>query len=77
LDKGRLGVDLSERLLVAYHDFTTLKITREVAGECVNGDECFIDPRRLDEADNQRLRNGMEAVSGLEKIVYLSFTEME
>jgi CBS domain-containing protein len=72
---GYLSVELTERLLRAYHDFIRLKVDRQLTGGCEDEQACFIDPQALTEDEGLRLRNGLEAVAGLEKIAYLSFTE--
>jgi len=72
---GHLSVELTERLLRAYHDFTRLKILRQIKEVCETERTCFIDPQELSEDEDQRLRTGMEAVTDLEKIAYLCFTE--
>ncbi|HEY6871222.1 MAG TPA: putative nucleotidyltransferase substrate binding domain-containing protein [Geobacteraceae bacterium] len=72
---GVLSVELTERLLRAYHDFTRLKIGRQLAEGCESEQGCFIDPQALTADEGERLRNGLETVAGLEKIAYLRFTE--
>lgn len=76
-EQGRLSVELTDRLVRGYHDLTSLKIHRQLAAGCADGDGCFIDPHGLTTDQEFRLRNGLEAVSGLEKIAYLSFTEQK
>jgi signal-transduction protein with cAMP-binding, CBS, and nucleotidyltransferase domain len=71
---GHLSVELTERLLRAYHDFTRLKVGRQLAYGCEDGQGRFIDPRALTADEEERLRSGLEAVAGLEKIAYLCFT---
>lgn len=72
---GCLNVDLTETLLRAYHDFSRLKINRQLAAGGGREDLCFIDPRNLTPEEESCFRNGLEAVTAIEKIVYLSFTE--
>ena len=72
---GHLSVELAERLLLAYHDFTRLKAASQLKTECEIAQTCFIDPKALTENEEQRLRNGLEAVSGLAIIAYLFFTK--
>jgi CBS domain-containing protein len=72
---GRLSVELAERLLHAYHDFTRLKLLNQVRTSCENVAACYIDPHDLSQDEDQRLRNSLESVSDLEKIAYLIFTE--
>ena len=72
---GRLSVDLAERLLGAYHEFTRLKLLRQIDEGCESERTCCIDPHTLSEDEDQRLRAGLETVSDLEKIAYRHFTE--
>lgn len=74
-ERGRLSVELTERLLHAFHDFTRLKVIRQIVSGCEDEGTCFIVPQELDADGERRLRNGLEAVSGLEKIAYLHFSE--
>ncbi|TWJ33380.1 putative nucleotidyltransferase substrate binding domain-containing protein [Geobacter argillaceus] len=74
-ERGNLGIELTERLLHAYNDFISLKLFRQSTGNCDDGYACFIDPKDLTEDLEQRLKNGLQAVSALEKIAYLYFTE--
>lgn len=74
-ERGQLSVDLTERLLHAYHEFIRLKASRQLDVGCENEQSCFIDPEDLGEEGAYRLRAGLEAVSGLEKIAYLCFSE--
>lgn len=74
-EREHLSVDLTERLLRAYHEFTRLKVIRQITAGCDNEQSCFIDPQALSADGEYRLRAGLEAVSGLEKIAYLLFTE--
>jgi CBS domain-containing protein len=75
LSCGCLNVDLTEILLRAYHDFSRMKIDRQLAVGCGRADLCFIDPRDLSPEEGSCFRNGLEAVTSIEKIVYLCFTE--
>jgi CBS domain-containing protein len=72
---GQLSVELTERLLRAYHEFTRLKLLRQIKGGCETEQVCYIKPEELSEDEDQRLRNDLEAVSDLERIAYLCFTE--
>ena len=73
--RGCLNVDLTDRLLRACHDFSRLKINRQLAAGGGRENLCFIDPRKLTPEEESCFRNGLEAVAAIEKIVYLSFTE--
>jgi CBS domain-containing protein len=74
-ERGQLSVELTERLLRAYHDFTRLKVNREITGGCEQDRFRFVNPQELTPDEEHRLRNGLEAVAGLEKIAYLHFSE--
>ena len=74
-EHGQLSVDLTEKLLFAYHDFTRLKINRQLSGGCDREVACFIARQELTENEEFSLRTGLEAVADLEKIVYLRFAE--
>jgi len=76
-DRGHLSVELTDRLLRAYHDFTCLKVAQQLKTGCENEHTCFINPKDLTENEEQRLRNGLDTVSGLAKIAYLFYTEQE
>ena len=71
---GRLSVELSERLLSAYHEFIRLKVLLQIGEGCDSERDCFIKPHELDEGVMTKLRAGLEAVADLEKIAYLCFT---
>jgi CBS domain-containing protein len=70
---GRLSVELSERLLQAYHDFSRLKIFLQIREGCVHERPCHINPQELAEDGDLKLRTGLQAVLDLEKITYLRF----
>jgi CBS domain-containing protein len=74
-EEGRLSVELAERLLAAFHDFSRLKIRRQIEAGCESERACFIYPQELTEDDEKRLKAGMAAVGDLDKIIYLCFTE--
>jgi CBS domain-containing protein len=74
-ERGQLSVELTERLLRAYHDFTRLKLNRQLARGCEQDLSRFVAPQELTPDEEHRLRTGLEAVAGLEKIAYLLFTE--
>jgi CBS domain-containing protein len=73
-ERGELSVELTERLLRAYHDFTRLKLDRQLAWGCDEERSRFVPHHELTPDEEQRLRSGLEAVAGLEKIAYLRFT---
>jgi len=74
-ERGLLSVELTERLLRAYHDFTRLKLNRQLARGCDEDRSRFVNPHELTPDEERLLRNGLEAVAGLEKIAYLRFAE--
>ena len=59
----------------AYHDFTRLKLNRQIARGCEEDRFRFVNPQELTPDEDHWLRNGLEAVAGLEKIAYLHFSE--
>ncbi|GFE56195.1 putative nucleotidyltransferase substrate binding domain-containing protein [Geobacter sp. AOG1] len=67
LGRGELDVDLSQRLLRAYHDFVSQKLRLEIRR---NGEGAFFKPEELDEAKIESLKEGVEAVVNLQRIVY-------
>lgn len=70
LGRGELDVDLSQRLLRAYHDFVSQKLRLEIRR---NGEGAFLKPEELDETEVESLKEGMEAVVNLQRIVYQRF----
>ncbi|RII26369.1 MAG: nucleotidyltransferase [Geobacter sp.] len=72
LEKGHLGVDLSQRLLRACHDFTSLKLRSEMRHNS-GGEGVFLKPEELDDCEMDSLKEGMEAVVNLQRIVYQRF----
>ena len=75
LDRGHINVELADRLLKAYHEFIKQKITLETGHEGRGKNDCFLDPENLAKEDEQRLKNGLEAVLSLQKIVYINLVE--
>ncbi|KAF0220398.1 MAG: hypothetical protein FD174_1299 [Geobacteraceae bacterium] len=75
LERGRLGVELAERLLMAYHDFASLKVFQEIRGGAAEAEGVFLNPDDMSEAEERNLKNGMEAVVNLQRIVYQTFAE--
>lgn len=67
---GQLDVELADRLLKAYHEFFTLKITMEMGTSIKGKNSLYLAPGLLSPNDEQRLKNGLEAVMTLQKIVY-------
>lgn len=68
---GGLGVDLAEKLLAAYHEFMVQKVRKQV--EAIGGGTFrgyFLDPQYLSEEEEERFRNGLEALVTLQKQVY-------
>jgi CBS domain-containing protein len=69
LNKGELGVDLSQRLLRAYHDYVSLRLLQETRDDG-GGDEAFLRPEELTESDLETLKGGLETLVTLQRIVY-------
>jgi CBS domain-containing protein len=74
LEGGRLDVNLTERLLMAFHEFGRHQIRLEMAAKGGNGG-LFLDPDELTEPDQEKLKNGLEAVVNLQKIIFQLFLE--
>lgn len=73
LERGALDVDLSERLLKAYQCLMQLKIQSEIRSE-EGGAFCSFDD--LDEIQEARFKNAVEAVLTLQKIAYQKMVGM-
>ena len=70
LGRGELGVELSQRLLRAYHDFVSQKLRLEIRR---SGEGAFLKPEELDESEIESLKEGVEEVVNLQRIVYQRF----
>jgi CBS domain-containing protein len=75
LDQGHINVELADRLLKAYHEFIKQKILLETGQEGKGKTGWFLDPGNLSREDEQRLKDGLEAVISLQKIVHIKLTE--
>jgi len=76
LAAGNLGVALADRLLVAYQDFLRQLVRLELeAGS--DADSLYLNPDILDEASRERLRDGLEDISTLQRFVYQQLVEVE
>lgn len=75
VDRGGLSVELAERLLRAYHDFTRQKLLLEIRDGAQGAQELFFNPEELTEEEMVSFKNGLEAVGNLQRIVYQSFVE--
>ncbi|HWI41713.1 MAG TPA: putative nucleotidyltransferase substrate binding domain-containing protein [Verrucomicrobiae bacterium] len=74
LHRGKLDVSLAERLLKAYLDFCGFQI--ETLVKAVPGgveDAGFLSPDYLTEEEEQVLREGLETVETLQKIMYTEY----
>lgn len=73
LAKRALDVELSERLLQAYQLFTRQKILFELSstGETTP----YVYPDQLSEVDASGLRNGLDTVQTIQKLLYVKLTE--
>lgn len=72
MEAGALTVELAERLLLAFHDFTRHKLALE-AKQREKG--VWLDVAGLDSREEDTLKAGLEALVSLQRIVYQSFTE--
>lgn len=76
LARENLGVALADRLLIAYHDFTKTLIELELDLPETGTDEAlFFNPEQLAEVDRERFRDGLEAVTTLQRLAYQQLTE--
>lgn len=75
LNNGRLGVDLADRLLKAYHVFTSQRIRLELKADINAPHDFYLDPDQLSEDEEYLVKGGLEAVVNLQKIVYQVFSE--
>jgi CBS domain-containing protein len=71
---GRLGIELSDRLLTAFQEFGRHKIDLEIR-RGRDGGEFFFNPEELVDGERQRFRHGLEAVVSLQKLLYQELTE--
>jgi signal-transduction protein with cAMP-binding, CBS, and nucleotidyltransferase domain len=67
---GALSVDLTEKLLSAYHEFMRQKVNIQLQSFEHGFSGYFLDPEYLSEEEEERFRNGLEAVVNLQKLVY-------
>ncbi|HEY5974842.1 MAG TPA: putative nucleotidyltransferase substrate binding domain-containing protein [Geobacteraceae bacterium] len=71
---GRIDVELTNRLLTAYHEFASHKIVLELRQNLDEG-EFFFNPEELSEEDTDKLKQGLEAVTILQRQVYQAMVE--
>jgi CBS domain-containing protein len=74
MEDGRLGVELTERLLIAYQEFFKRKIASLFQNYAAGGG-IFIAPEEHDEDGQLEFRKALEALINLQKLVYLNFVE--
>lgn len=67
---GWLSVDITEKLLAAYHQFMRQKVLKQLESFERGFNGYFLDPEYLSEEEEQRFRNGLEAVVNLQKLIY-------
>jgi CBS domain-containing protein len=71
---GRIGVELADRLLLAYHEFAGHKIDMEI-GQSLNGGKFYFNPDELSATAAERFKDGLEAVVSLQKLFYQGLAE--
>ncbi len=71
---GRIGVELAERVLRAYHEFTSYKIEMEIR-QSLDGGEFFFNPEELTADAAERFKDGLEAVVSLQKLFHQALVE--
>ena len=68
-EAGDINVDLSGKLLRAYHEFTRRKLILEVGGIGNEPTGFYFDPHELSHEEESRFKQGLEAVFSLQRIV--------
>jgi len=72
VEAGSLNVEMSERLMRAFHEIETLQIREELL---VRGRRAEIDAVQLADETEYRLKSALESISNLQKIVYSHFMD--
>ena len=72
--RQRFGAEGINRLLTAYHEFASHKIVLELRQNLDEG-EFFFNPEELSEEDTDKLKQGLEAVTILQRQVYQAMVE--
>lgn len=67
LEEGKLGVELTERLIHAYHEITRLRVHSQIKS---TPHDPFLDPETLSSSQEHLFKGAVEAVVNLQKIVY-------
>jgi signal-transduction protein with cAMP-binding, CBS, and nucleotidyltransferase domain len=67
---GELGVDLASKLLKAYQNFHRIKLSAEVTGKGNDRDGFFLDREEISHDDESYLKQGLDALFNLQRIVY-------
>ncbi len=75
MERGPLSIDLTERLLRAYHEFARCRISAGLRYWQEQELESFIDPDEQSENEQHDLKVALEALLNLQKLVYLDFVE--
>ena len=75
VEGGRLGVELGERLLRAFHEFSRQRIVQVVNSAAVSPSGFYLNPDNLEEEDMKYFKNGLESLTTLQKIIYQVFSE--
>lgn len=72
LDNRKLGVDLSAKLIRAYHDFVRFKVRMEINGAGNEQDGFYPDPENLSDEEEFDLKHGLDALLHLQRTVFQS-----
>lgn len=67
---GELGVDLATRLLNTYKDFLRIKLFEELSGKGREKEGFYLDSEDLSRFDESCLKQGLDAIFSLQRIVY-------
>jgi len=76
LASGDIGVSLADRLLITYQDFMRERLKLELTGT-KDGDGLFLNPDGLDETSKERVREGLEYITTLQRLVHQQLVEVE
>ena len=71
MERGPMTVELAERLLLGFHVLMSLKIRNEGAAR----GKAYLDPEQLSDREERLLKDSLDALVNLQRLVYQVFTE--
>jgi len=71
MERGPMTVELAERLLLGFHVLMSLKIRHEGAAR----GKAYLDPEQLSDREERLLKDSLDALVNLQRLVYQVFTE--